>query len=139
MVNGKTISIEFDISSFVKRARQSGVDIDKNVAKATFSGANLIRNQILSLMNEPKSGRMYGNHQASAPDQAPAPDTGALRNSIFVEQVDISALVGSTLEYSKFLELGTTTILARPFLLPAYEISKKQILNKIKKAIKDSL
>ena len=47
---------------------------------------------------------------------------GTLRNSITHEQWDEKTeVIGSTVDYSKFVELGTYKMKARPFLRPAAE------------------
>lgn len=70
--------------------------------------------------------RMGGNrppHQASAPGQPPATDTGRLLNSIYhvIEGVgsDLVAKIGSTVDYAEYLELGTRHMAPRPFERPA--------------------
>lgn len=62
-------------------------------------------------------------HQASAPGQPPATDTGRLLASIHHilegEGQHTVAHVGSDVNYALFLELGTRYMAARPFLRPA--------------------
>ena len=50
-------------------------------------------------------------------------DTGALRNSGFTEAAigDKPAIVGYTMNYAPFVELGTRRMGARPYLMPALE------------------
>lgn len=70
---------------------------------------------------------LTGLHRASAPGEAPAPDTGALRRSAFVERTATGVRVGVAMPYGRALEFGTsgagrfrrTTILPRPFMRPA--------------------
>ena len=80
-------------------------------------------------MTGPKSGRGYrrGNrtHQASAPGEAPAVDTGLLINSIqTAEEGDLRAVLGVGAEYGIWLEFGTRRMAPRPFLGPAFEQAK---------------
>ena len=67
-------------------------------------------------------------HRASAPGEAPASDTGNLVSKIIVNQIsqDITS-VESNANYSAYLEYGTSKMEARPFMLPAFEKSKKPI------------
>ena len=52
--------------------------------------------------------------------KAKAPvDTGRLRNSITHEVDGQDAYIGSNVEYAPYVELGTSTQKARPFLKPA--------------------
>ena len=59
-------------------------------------------------------------HQASAPGEAPATDTGGLVSSIFFKQeTKLSAEIGSRLPYAYWLEFGTKKIKPRPSWRPA--------------------
>lgn len=62
-------------------------------------------------MMAPKSGVMYNRrgrkHRASAPGEFPANETGRLRNSIDSRYSATEAVVGSNMEYSKYLREGT--------------------------------
>ena len=100
-------------------------------------GAQLIRGEaIKSIQTGAKSGIVYQmynprrEHRASAPGQAPASDTGNLVSKIVVKQKDANVTnVESNANYSAFLEYGTSKMEARPFMLPAFEKSKKPILD----------
>ena len=72
----------------------------------------------------PATGRVYtrGNitHQASAPGEAPATDTGRLASGTeFRMTCDLSAEVGNSVLYGPFLEWGTQKIAPRPLWRPA--------------------
>jgi HK97 gp10 family phage protein len=105
----------------------------------------------LSIQQGPKTGRIYRDqaevnfktkagktvsftahkggkkaHQASAPGEAPASDTGNLANSIdaSIMEIRIAQLEGKVAvnaEYGPDLEFGTVKMAARPFLGPAAE------------------
>lgn len=84
-------------------------------------------------MQGPKHGLVYRrgakNHQASAPGEAPAMDTGTLANSISVEKSEpCVAIVGPHTEYAALLEFGTAHIAARPFMAPAAQKAKVKFL-----------
>lgn len=92
--------------------KATAIDIDAEVKKSIQRGA--------------KTGNVYtrGNttHQASAPGEAPATDTGGLVSSIYFKQPNpLSATVGSRLAYAYFLEFGTRKIKPRPAWIPAIE------------------
>ena len=92
--------------------------------------ANLHRNKALErIMRGQKSGRVYGNHQASAPGEAPASDTGALVRSLRVDHspgtLKASVVVASN--YGAGLEFGTRRIAPRPYMRPAAEDVKKAV------------
>lgn len=78
------------------------------------------------------SGRKYGRHQASAPGEAPATDTGTLVNSAETEiQKDnknqIFGILSFIALYARWLEFGTRFMAARPFLLPSLDEIKAKI------------
>ena len=75
------------------------------------------------------TGRVYrhGNveHQASAPGEPPASDTGRLMGSITQQlakdEQGLVERVGTDVDYALPLERGTRFIEPRPFLLPALQ------------------
>ncbi len=89
----------------------------------------------------PKTGRIYPRgkgqvHQASAPGEAPATDTGFLANSI---QSIIRALVGIIAyfaEYAPGREFGTERIAARPSLQPSVEAQREKFVNAMAEIIR---
>lgn len=79
----------------------------------------------------------------SIPGNPPKTDTGALVNSIFVNAKDnskdsLTIKVGTNLVYGKYLEFGTVTILARPWLMPAIEYGRPATEKKIRTQIKQA-
>lgn len=73
-------------------------------------------------------------HRASRPGDPPAPDTGALKNSAFVQQVDGGYLVGVAGAYARPLEFGgltgrtrTIVLAPRPFMRPALAAVGKRL------------
>ena len=123
-------------------------DLEKPFREVIVGGAQLIRGEaIKSIQSGPKSGRIYEKynprrtHRASAPGQAPASDTGNLVRNIVVKQENPDLVkVESNATYSSFFEFGTSKMLARPFLFPATERSRKKIaqavFNRVVKEIK---
>jgi HK97 gp10 family phage protein len=78
----------------------------------------------------PKTGRIYMKgknksirHQASAPGEPPATDTGRLLNSIVGDAKVVGKQVQGYLDartaYAGYLEFGTRRMAARPFMTPA--------------------
>lgn len=64
--------------------------------------------------------RLYYTHRASKPGSPPAPDTGALRNSIQLEVIGPTKVrVGTNVEYAGWLEFGTKRIAPRPHARPS--------------------
>ena len=119
----------------------------KKVVMATMeAGARLVLNDAnRSIANGPKSGRVYkrGNveHQASAPGEAPATDTGRLiasgRAGAEVKGDVIRALVEYKVDYAAYLEFGTRKMAPRPYLIPAIERNRARIAKLISDALKN--
>lgn len=76
----------------------------------------------------PKTGKFYGSHQASAPGEAPASDTGRLVSSIRWEfsGSGLSIRVTAGAQYAAYLEFGTSIMAARPFLRRAINETEQQ-------------
>lgn len=94
--------------------------------RGVLRGTEAVREEATSLiLDGPKTGRVYQRrgvkHQASAPGEAPASDTGNLVRNIQTE-IDTNNLVGRVnfgTEYAAALEFGTEKMEARPFARPA--------------------
>mgnify|MGYP003109200243 FL=1 len=107
--------------------------LEPDFQEVVKGGAQLIRGEaIKSIQSGSKSGIVYEKynprrtHRASAPGEAPASDTGNLVSKIIVKQKSKDVVfVESNANYSAFLEFGTSKMLPRPFLFPAFEKSKK--------------
>lgn len=97
-----------------------------------------ILTEVRRSMNEPKHGRIYiyGGyvHQASAPGEAPATDTGGLWASyqVYIEETSDGTIgiVGSDNPNAANLEYGTSKIAPRPALVPAVEQSRTKFTNR---------
>jgi HK97 gp10 family phage protein len=107
--------------------------IDQAASRQVFRILNAVRNEAIGLiLRGSKSGRVYGRHQASAPGEAPASDTGRLVQSIRVD-FQPNALAGRVVagtDYAKKLEFGTVKIAPRPFMTPAVNNVKQAGLAK---------
>jgi len=110
------VTVKVDLSGFddaEHRFRVLSIWFQETAAKA-------MRLMIASMTGQ-KSGRVYKigknrTHQASAPGQAPAVLTGALRSSITVGRVnDYEYIVSIAAPYGKILEF----VKNRPFAIPA--------------------
>ncbi len=121
-------------------------DLEKDMKEILLGGGQLIRGEaVRSIQQGSKSGKTYKRynptrtHKASAPGEAPASDIGFLVSNIRVKEQKDVVQVRSEASYSKFLEYGTSKMLARPFLFPAFEKSKPKIAEVIFRKIKQSL
>lgn len=127
----------------------------KHLRQAVAVSAKQVESDIQRSMRGPKSGIVYKRksttHQASAPGEAPAIDTGILRSSIAakVTKGGLSATIGvhdvTKVKYARRLEFGfvgtdskgrTYNQAARPFVFPAFEQNKKDIKNRMRRAIR---
>lgn len=88
--------------------------------------AQELRNIVVQKLSTAGAGRQYKRrsrtHQASAPGQAPAVDTGRLRQSITVQRLAPGKWrTGTNLDYAFVLEFGSRRTAPRPFMRPAAE------------------
>jgi phage gpG-like protein len=115
--------------------------VDQMVKDRVTGAAYFYKRELDKLYRAPKSGRIYRvgktptaaqalrgatfrEHQASAPGEAPAIDTGALRRSVTHKIIKLGwarykAALGSKLPYAAYLEFGTRFIEPRPAWIPA--------------------
>jgi len=99
---------------------------------------------VQSITSGAKSGINYTlynprrQHQASAPGEAPAADTGYLHSNIIwnVDSDSLGGSVESRAEYSEFLEFGTSKMAARPFLQPAAEENRPKLTKLAERLLK---
>tara|TARA_Y100000114_G_C11608696_1_gene254013 strand:+ start:42 stop:491 length:450 start_codon:yes stop_codon:yes gene_type:complete len=136
-----------DINKVLGRFKKLDKDLEEPFREVVKGGGQLIRGEaVKSIQTGMKSGRIYEKynprrtHKASAPGEAPASDTGNLVRNIRVEQKTKDIVnVESRANYSKFLEFGTSKMLARPFLFPAFEKSKSKILQATFKRVQKAI
>lgn len=105
-------------------------DPDGVIADIVERQAYEVENEAKRLLLIPGSGHVYRRgghvHQASAPGEPPASDTGHLLASIGhrmgVDENGVYGEVGSDQDKAKWLEEGTRHMAARPFLRPALDV-----------------
>lgn len=91
--------------------------------RGVVRGTEAVRTeQIALILDTPKTGRIYRRrgveHQASAPGEPPASDTGTLVSRIRTDFARLAELVGvirASTRYAAALEYGTHRMAARPF------------------------
>lgn len=113
---------------------QASAVIRQATLRGVIKGANIIRNEILRLIQDtPKTGRVYVrrgiSHQASAPGEPPASDTGNLVQNItvMIDAEHFSAVVNSGAEYADALEFGTLKTEPRPYMRVALENKRAEV------------
>jgi phage gpG-like protein len=120
-------SREVHVEINTRRLNQILRDLPGNAHNAVATIAREIEGKAKISIGEEKHGAIYLvqggiEHQASAPGEAPAIDTGNLVNSIQVEMTGpAAAVVFTNVEYAPYLEFGTIEIAPRPFLQPAVD------------------
>lgn len=146
------MNITFKVKNVAKVMNQLGrlsKDMEQPFREVVQGGAQLIRGDaIKDIQTGSKTGKVYEKynprrtHRASAPGESPASDTGNLVRNIRVKQnTPDEVFVESNAPYSSYLEFGTSKMLPRPFLFPAYERNRdkitKAVFNRILRAIGD--
>lgn len=127
-----------------QRLADMSQEVRAEVGKVVVGTAVELRGDVIKSINKgPASGRVYvksnprRTHQASAPGQAPMSDTGRLANSIFFDQAGpLTAVVGSRVVYSLYLEYGTSRMAARPFFRPAVERMRPKFQSRLEAAVR---
>lgn len=104
------MSLEWYGDRWMKRQRAR---LARNLARAAIHMVNETKRTLNETRYPP----------ASVPGASPAIRTGLLKNSIAwrLDETELVAYVGTTVVYGKMLELGTSTMQPRPFLVPTFE------------------
>ena len=96
-----------------------------------------IKNDFLKEYNEGiKTGRRYGSHLASAPNETPARITGRLGNSLQMRVAKNELLIADTSGYGAYLEFGTERIKSRKGVLQAINKNKDTFKNDLSRISK---
>lgn len=122
--------IKIDLSgmnALLGQLKQLGAAAEQAVAETVFDVATDTHAfAVQGIQQGPKTGRVYRRgtvtHQASAPGQYPATDTGRLVSSVrMLPDGETAYVVGTNVQYGPMLEFGTSKMAARPWLLPSFE------------------
>jgi HK97 gp10 family phage protein len=114
---------------------------EKTIAKvgtALFVGGEGIRSEAGHMITEGAvSGR---NHVPSLPGEPPNEDTGTLRTHIETTQpAPLRVEVSSNAPYAVELEFGTSKMAARPYMGPATQRKKKEVIELVRGAINEAV
>ena len=93
------------------------------------AGQLLVRTSQSGQSSGPKTGRMYGSHQASSPGEYSAPRTWSLHNSTAYEVTGNTIHFGVGVEHGLYQELGTRKMGARQNLGNAVDATQDELLN----------
>lgn len=122
-----------------RQSKAKGVTAKYNAKLKQIIGAGgqMVMNEAKqSIQQNSGGGKTYQKykprrtHTASAEGQPPNTDTGFLVSNIFL-QIDpdgLGADVESRADYSGYLEFGTSKMEARPYLQPALEANRRNII-----------
>lgn len=125
---------------FERKMRDIPLQVRRGAIQGLTASGLLVQNYAKnSILKGPKSGRIYRKynprrlHQASAPGQPPANDTGTLVRSIVmdVDETELEVTISAGTFYAKMLEYGTRLMAARPFMRPAIFNNAEKIKNTI--------
>jgi len=138
------------INSTIRRFAELKRRGSEIVEEAVFDTAtHTHRTAVQGIQKGPASGRVYARylgrrggrlkrprrHQASAPGEYPASDTGRLASSVQMDQqTRMRIYVGTRVKYGRHLEYGTSRMAARPWLLPSFKVAIKAT----KRSLRDS-
>jgi HK97 gp10 family phage protein len=110
--------------------------------KAMNISAQTIRTAAIRLiMKGARSGAQYTvggkTAQRSAPGEPPKSDTGHLVANIdaTIDADGGGATVGTNVDYGLWLEVGTSKMAARPWLMPSFEMLKPEIIKRFQNVI----
>jgi hypothetical protein len=135
-----TIEIE-GLDQVSAALKKYGKEAEAGIAKDVTGTALEINTAVKkAIQRGTKSGAVYARggitHQASAPGEAPATDTGALASSVYFQQTSkLTATIGSRLAYAYWLEYGITKIAPRPAWVPATEDGQKKLNERVLKTL----
>ena len=123
-----TVKIEIDgLAQLTKQLQDLGLAGDEVIEEVILDVmTDTHAFAIQGIQGGPKSGAVYVrgtvSHQASAPGQYPASDSGILASSVRLERATpLDCRVGTAVTYGPMLEFGTSRMAARPWLLPSFE------------------
>lgn len=100
---------------------------------------------VFLITNPPKTGRLYRRrgvvHQASAPGEAPASDTGTLVNArrIEADEQRVAARLIFSSRHAGWLEHGTPKMEPRPFARRSLMETREQVETAINRNVKAAL
>jgi hypothetical protein len=139
-----TIKLEGE-AQLMAALRKLGADAEAEARKAVEATALEVRGDIVKRYQRgPKTGKQYtrGNvtHQASAPGEAPATDTGRLASATEYSMTGkLSAEVSNSVLYGPMLEFGTQSIEPRPAWRPAVADATPKFNRRMEAAIRKAM
>ena len=133
-----------DSAAFKKKLKSLEVSTSDTIKSNLIKAILAIHSEaIKSIQISHSAGRIYLKkniqHVASEPGYPPNTDTGNLVHGIGfnIASNGLSGEVGTNIPYGKYLEFGTRKMLARPWLIPAYDKIVPGFADQIHKELRD--
>jgi len=139
------INIEMDgIAALSRQLAELAGDADAVMTEiVTNLAVDTQQEAVQGIQRGPATGAVRPDgSRASAPGEYPMSDTGRLANNVVANlptSGNISAEVGTNIQYGRYLEFGTSRMAARPWLLPSFNKAKAGVEGKLKRAIERAL
>lgn len=135
------VRVNVKVVSKNPKYKQYEKKVQTKFQQSVFKAVNMVRNTVVQGISAGGQGEVYEKynprrtHQASADGAYPATDTGYLIGHVNskIYSNGMGGEIQSNAEYSSFLEFGTSTMSARPFMQPSLEENR----NRIKQLFKD--
>ena len=130
-----TVKTKFNLGAVEARVKS---ELRDNMAAATL----FVEGEATTILSRGgRSGWLYKRgsrmHQASAPGEPPASDTGrpqgSLGSEVLVRAKEVVGVIFAGTDYARVLELGTPKLRPRPFLRPAILNNKRTILSLLRR------
>ena len=114
-------------------------------------GLKIENSAVEGIIDPPKTGRIYKSrhrkgavHQASAPGEFPAADSGRLHQSITTAVVQnddtrVAVETGANTPYALAMEYGTSRIEPRPFMGPSFNEHREAIKDEVTLAVAQAI
>ena len=114
--------------------RLSGSGMDREIGKALFAAGERI--QVAAQISISTGSVSGSGHVPSAAPNPPNQDTGVLANNIETVLKEPTLVeVSSNAPYSSPLEFGTSRMAARPFMAPARDQERPNVIRLVEQAI----
>lgn len=142
------LEIESAVFEITQRVGRIPLHTTARVAEECEKSAVMVANIAKrSVMKGPKTGEVYKRgqggkgkkkplHQASAPGQPPATDTGGLASSIVSRAKALTAEAGAFAKHGVWMEEGTERVSPRPFIEPALKAVEVGHVNRMVRALR---
>lgn len=101
-------------------------EVNQRAEANATSGLRIMKNTALEVLGHDGTGRRYGKHIASAPGEAPSPDSGSLRKEWHEQTlaapngkgkgIRVTMRMKSKMFYATYLENSTSKMQRRPFV-----------------------